>query len=139
MRWAEICARCILPRGALGGTTDDVDLLALFTKDSAEAPWQANLLLRLSLWLTWLSPIWMRGRLRTFGSLPAPEREELMEGLLASKIHLVRLTMLYLKLISTSLLMGNERVLSRLGAYGLGAVQSGPAALPVLPSSGAQS
>ncbi len=117
--WAADIARTLLPRGALGGLMDDKDLPALFAADCRASPWQANLVLRLSLWLTWFSPVWMRGRAATFGGLGAPEREEQLERLFASRVHLVRLTMLYFKLMACSLLMGDERVLARLGAYQL--------------------
>ena len=115
--WAATIARALLPRGALGGLMDEKDLPALFDADCRTSPWQANLVLRLSLWLTWFSPLWMRGRAKTFGGLDAPEREEILERLFASRVHLVRLTMLYFKLMACSLLMGDERVLARLGAY----------------------
>jgi hypothetical protein len=119
LRWAATASRCILPTGSLGGTTDDRDLFALYQADSAIAPWQANVVLRLSIWMTWFAPLWMEGRFKTFGGLSEAERVQLMEKLLVSKAHLVRLTMLYLKLMTTSLLMGNETTLAYLGAYDL--------------------
>ena len=119
LRRAATIARAIVPRGALGGATDDVELPALFEADCAIAPWQANLVLRLGLWLTWLSPLWMHGRPRTFGALDERAREAQLEELLAFKVHLVRLTMLYLKLLACSFLLGNERALGHLGAYHL--------------------
>jgi len=44
---------------------------------------------------------------------------ELLERLLASKFHVVRLSLLYFKLIAVALLMGERRVLARIGAYGM--------------------
>src|SRR5262245_31130241 len=67
VRWADEIGRTIAPRGLLGGVLDDVDLGARFADDCRESAWQTALLLRFSLWLAWLAPLWMHFRLRTFG------------------------------------------------------------------------
>ena len=124
LRRAAIIARTLVPRDALGGTTADVDLPRLFAADCLTSPWQANLVLRLAIWLTWLSPLWMHGHLRSFAALDEPGRVAQLEELLASRVHLIRLTMMYLKLLACSFLLGNERVLGHLGAYHLPALTS---------------
>ena len=84
LRWAATASRCILPQGSLGGTTDDKDLFALYEADCALAPWNANMVLRLSIWMTWFAPLWMEGRFKTFGGLSESERVLVMEKLLGS-------------------------------------------------------
>jgi hypothetical protein len=44
----------------MGGVTDDVDLAALLDEEHRGSPWAPALLLSLSLWLVWLSPLWIR-------------------------------------------------------------------------------
>jgi hypothetical protein len=114
-RWAEIVARSIVPRSALGGAVGDVDAGALFAHDLAVSPWMSALALRLALWLVWLSPL----PRRTFGSLTPEEREARLEKLLDSRSDTVRMLMMFLKLIFVSLVLGDLRALKHLGAYHL--------------------
>jgi hypothetical protein len=119
VRWAESVGRTIAPRGLLGGVVDDVDLGALFREECRVSPWYVALLMRFSLWLTWLAPIWRRGRLRTFGALAVDEREALLEALLQSGRYSLRLAAMFLKLSVCTLLLGDARALGRIGAYRL--------------------
>ncbi len=132
LRWAAAIARTCVPKGALGGLTDDLDLTTRFREDSALAPWHANAVLRIAVWITWLSPLWLQRRFKTFGSLNETEREPLLEKLFTSPVHLVRLTMLYMKLMSTALILGDRRVLARIGAYRLDQPQqAAPVSAPI--------
>jgi hypothetical protein len=56
-------------------------------------------------------------RLSTFGSLDPAVRENVWERLLLSGNYLVRSAALFLKLELCLLVIGDERVLKRLGAY----------------------
>ena len=118
-RWAATVARCFVPRGVLGGTTDDIDPGPIIASDYDADPWHAALLLRASIWLVWLAPLWRLFRLRTFGGLDEPAREALLEGLLYHRSYAVRQMANYLKMISCSVLLGNRRVLAHLEAYRL--------------------
>jgi hypothetical protein len=117
IRWADAIGRALLPPGLLGGVVDGVALGEEFGRECLEPPWYAALLLRASLWLTWFAPPWALGRARTFGGLEPAGREALLEKLLDSRIYLVRATAMFLKLSSCMLLLGDERVLRRIGAY----------------------
>src|SRR5262245_3032986 len=98
VRWAETVGRAMVPRGVLGGVTDDVGLGERFRLECLQPPWFAALLLRFSLWLTWFAPFWMRGRLRTFRGLDEAAREALLEKLLAHRSYNVRMAVMFLKL-----------------------------------------
>jgi hypothetical protein len=117
LRWADAIARAFVPADALGGSTAQVDVPALIAADWARSPWQANLLLRLALWMTWLSPVWLAGRPHFLGGLSAADREMMLERLLSSRVSLVRLPIFYLKLMAVSFLLGDRRALARIGAY----------------------
>src|SRR5262252_10233203 len=95
-RWAETLGRTIAPPGLLGGVIDDVDLGARYDDECAASPWFAAVLLRFSLWMAWLAPMWMWKRLRTFGGLAPPEREQVLEQLLVSNRYSVRMTAMFL-------------------------------------------
>src|SRR2546429_4910333 len=118
-RWADVLGHTIAPRGVLGGVVDDVDLGARYDEECAASPWFAAALLRMSLWMAWLAPLWMLKRLRTFAGVGPAERERVLERLLASDSYNVRLTAMFLKLTVLTLLLGDERALKHLGAYGL--------------------
>ncbi len=76
-------------------------------------------LFRASLWLTWLAPLWLLGRVRTFGGLDGATRVALLERLLKHPRYTVRMTGLFLKLAICTLLLGDEATLAGLGAYRL--------------------
>ena len=118
-RWADTIGRALVPRGVLGGVVDDVDLGALFRAECAEPPWYTGLLLRASLWLCWLAPLWMFIRFRTFGGLSTEDREQVLERFMKLKSYNLRLAGLFLKLTVCTLLIGDERALKQLDAYGL--------------------
>jgi hypothetical protein len=119
IRWAETIGRSLLPRGLLGGVVDDTNLGEQFRLECLQPPWYSSLLVRVSLWLTWFAPLWMLGRLRTFGGLDAAAREALLERLLSSKRYYVRLAAMFLKLTACTLLLSDERALAHIGAYGM--------------------
>ena len=128
IRWADAIGRAMLPSGLLGGVVDAVDLGEEMRRECLEPPWYAALLLRASLWLTWLAPPLALRRLRTFGGLEATAREALLEKLLDSRVYLVRATATFLKLQACMLLLGDARVLRRIGAYEHGREEPGEGA-----------
>lgn len=115
-RWAREVTRSFVPAGALGGTVDDLDVGALFAKDCEETAMVSALPIRLALWIVWLWPL---SRLKTFGSLSGDERAALLERLLHSNVSLIRLMVVFLKLICMSLALGDVRALTHVGAYRL--------------------
>jgi hypothetical protein len=109
-----------------GAAVDAIDLGEAFRRECAGPPWYAALVLRLSLWMAWLSPIWLgrrsaggvhRRRLATFGALDRDAREAMLEAMLSSPRYVVRATAFYFKLTACLALLGDERVFRRIGAY----------------------
>ncbi len=126
-KWADLVGRAMVPAGLFGGTADDVDLGAEFAEECAASPWYVGLLLRASLLMTWLAPVWRHGRLATFAGVGAPEREEILEELLEHPVYQLRLAAMYLKITACSVVVGRRGVLEHLGAYGLQPSQPAPA------------
>src|SRR5262249_31331761 len=116
-RWARVIGRALLPPGILDGVVDDSDFGALWQDQCRRPRWGGALLLRVSLWLAWLAPLWMLRRFSTFGGIEEKLRVEVLEALLKSRLYLVRMAALFLKLTATSLLLGDERALKQLSAY----------------------
>ena len=121
VRWAETLGRAIVPRGVLGGVVDDLEIGERYRQECRTSPWYAALLMRFSLWLTWLAPLWLERRARTFAGLSRDQQEALLDRLLTLDRHNLRLAVTLLKLTVCTLLLGDERVFRRLGAYRLGA------------------
>ena len=119
-RWAAAIGRALVPEGALGGALDAIDLGARFAEECAISPWYAALAFRASLWLTWLAPLWMLGRPRTFGGVDGETRVVVLERLLKHRVYLVRMSALFLKLAICGMLLGDTPTLAQLGAYKLG-------------------
>jgi hypothetical protein len=118
-RWAAVVARALVPAGALGGALDQIDLGKRYADECAVSPWHAAIVFRASLWLTWLAPVWMLARPRTFGGLDADAQVALLEKLLKHRRYLVRMASMMLKIAICSLLLGDESTLAQLGAYRL--------------------
>jgi hypothetical protein len=120
VNWARLVARSIVPAETLGGVCADLDLGERFRAECAQPPWYSGLLLRFSLWLTWFSPLFMLGRFATFGGLDESDRTRVLDALLKSPRHNLRLAVTFLKLTACILALGDPRALERLDAYGLG-------------------
>lgn len=116
-KWAREVSRAFVGEGVLGGATSGKDGGALIAADCAAVPWVSALPVRLALWLVWWTPVLLYAR--SFGRLPAERREAVLERMLHSRLAAVRTLVAYLKLVCVSLLLGDARVLHRLGAYGL--------------------
>ena len=121
-RWAATIARALVPPGALAGAGVDlgaIDVGARYAEECAISPWYAALAFRASLWLTWLAPLWLLGRLRTFAGVDGETRVVVLERLLKHKRYFVRMAGLFLKLAICGLLLGDEPTLAGIGAYKL--------------------
>ena len=118
-RWAAAIGGALVPRGALGGALDAIDLGARYAHECAISPWYAALAFRASLWLTWLAPLWMLGRVHTFGGVDEAARVAILERLLKHRVYFVRMAALFLKLAICTLLLGDVPTLTQLGAYKL--------------------
>jgi hypothetical protein len=121
--WARAIARALVPpaelSGILAGAFDDIDAGERYADECAASPWHAALLLRASLWLTWLAPIWLLFRLTTFGRLDDDRRVALLERLLVDRRYLVRTCAMFLKLMICQVLLCDQATQARLGAYDL--------------------
>lgn len=122
-RWAQAIGRALVPAGALDGATDGIDIGARFAEECAGSPWYAALAFRASLWLTWLAPVWMLGRPRTFGGVDGATQVALLERLLKHPRYVMRMSVFVLKLAVCTLLLGDEPTLAQLGAYKLAPVE----------------
>src|SRR5205823_5104292 len=91
-----------------------------------KSPWWAALFVRLALWLVYVSPVWMRGRPRSFAALAEEEREGLLEDLLLHRVYVVREAAAILKLFLCMVALGNQQALSRIGAYDLSGQEARP-------------
>ena len=118
-RWAAVIGHALVPRGALGGALDAIDLGARYAEECRVSPWYAALAFRASLWLTWLAPLWMLGRVRTFGGVDEATRVAVLENLMKHPRYTVRMATLMLKLAICTLLLGDVPTLTQLGAYKL--------------------
>jgi hypothetical protein len=119
VEWARTIGRALVPAGALDGALDAIDIGARYAEECATSPWHAALLLRASLWLTWLAPLWLYGRLRSFGGLDPRAQAAVLHRLLLHKQYLIRTTATFLKLTLCQVLLGDEETLAQLGAYQL--------------------
>ena len=117
--WAATIGHALVPEDALGGALKDVDLGARYGHECAISPWYAALAFRASLWLTWLAPLWMLGKLRSFGGVDRDARVAILERLLKHRIYFVRMAALFLKLAMCTLLLGDVPTLTQIGAYKL--------------------
>src|SRR5262249_13511932 len=109
--------RALLPQGMLNGAVDDVDIGERWQDETRRSRWDGAFLCRVSLWLTWLAPLWMLRGFATFGGLDGKARVEVLEALLKSKRYLVRMAGLFLKLTATSVVLGDDRALRQIAAY----------------------
>jgi hypothetical protein len=118
-RWAATIGHALVPPGALAGALDNVDVGARYAEECAISPWYAALAFRASLWLTWLAPVWMLGRMRSFGGVDADTRVVVLERLLKHRRYELRMAALFLKLAICGMLLGDAPTLAQLGAYKL--------------------
>ena len=118
-RWAATIARALVPEGALSGALDQIDVGARYAEECAVSPWYAALAFRASLWLTWLAPLWMLGRLRPFTGVDGETRVVILERLLKHQRYVLRMAALFLKLAICGMLLGDVPTLAQLGAYRL--------------------
>jgi hypothetical protein len=121
--WARTIAHALVPpaalTGILAGAFAGIDAGERYAEECASSPWHAALLLRASLWLTWLAPLWLLMRLTTFGRLDDEGRAALLERLLADRRYLVRTCAMFLKLMICQVLLCDPATQARLGAYDL--------------------
>jgi hypothetical protein len=118
-RWASAIGRALVPAGALGGRLDGIDVGARFAEECAISPWYVAIMFRASLWLTWLAPLWMLGRLHTFGGVDEATRVVILERLLKHPRYELRMAALFLKLTICGLLLADRPTLAQIGAYKL--------------------
>jgi len=121
-RWAATIGHALVPPDALAGAGIDlgpIDLGARYAEECAISPWYAALAFRASLWLTWLAPVWLFGRPRTFGGVDDETRVAVLERILKHRRYVVRMSALFLKLAICGMLFGDAPTLAQFGAYRL--------------------
>lgn len=124
-RHAEVIARVMYPKGALGGGADDRALGAEITGQIAAVPWFAAIVARLGMLLIWYWPL-LTLRFRTFGGLPLEEQYVVLDRLARSHSYAIREMVMLVKMNACFAGIGDPRVLTYLGAYDLA---GGPVAL----------
>ena len=112
-------ADALIPPGTLDGALDRHRPGQRYDEECARSPWYAALLMRASLWLTWLAPLWLLGAARTFDGLDGVARVALLERLSGTRGYTVRMAAMFLKLVICTLMLGDEATLAQLGAYRL--------------------
>ncbi len=121
-RWAATIGHALVPPDAPGVADfhlERIDIGARYADECALSPWYVALIFRASLWLTWLAPLWLLGRLHTFAGVDGETRVVVLERLLKHRRYTVRMAGLFLKLTMCGLLLGDEPTLAQIGAYKL--------------------
>ena len=91
LAWAEAAMGAIFPEGsALVHGITRLKPGAFLDEMLADVWLETSLGLRATLWLIALSPLFVLRRFATIASLSAEQREELLDGLLTSRIYAVR-------------------------------------------------
>lgn len=118
-RWARGVGRSLFPTGVLDGKTDDLDLGQELDDFRDISAWWTALVIRLALWIVWLSPPFYARRFSTFGGLSEVEREECLERILVARSYTVRELSMLLKMGFCNTALGTTQALTHLGAYRL--------------------
>jgi hypothetical protein len=119
-RRADFISRVILPKGALGGTTDDCDLGAEIGRQFSLTPWWSAIITRIGILVVWYSPLFLLGKLRTFGSIAVEQQQAILQQLAHSPNYWVREMSMILKMNACNAGMSGEAVMRYLGAYDFG-------------------
>jgi len=99
--------------GVLAPRPSEVDYLAAYRGMLHDGTFLAGLGMRLALMFCALSPLWLLGRPRRFGSLPGAERAELLNRLLHHRIYIVAELTLLMKLCACMALFRSPTVRAR--------------------------
>jgi hypothetical protein len=115
-RWAEAVLSAIFPGSVEEGLAGIGSMnVVVFLRDVMRSlPPRAAAGMRLAIWLVTLSPILVIGRLALFAGLSTPDRERVLQRLLASPRYGLRSLVLLLKTIGALLYAGDERVRARM-------------------------
>ncbi|HEX3346060.1 MAG TPA: hypothetical protein VHS09_15860 [Polyangiaceae bacterium] len=115
-RWAEAAMGAIFPGSAESGLADirAMDVRRFLRQLMRSVPFQAAFGLRAAVWLVALAPLFVLGRLTTIVGLTTPDRERLVETLVASRSYVVRSLVLILKTMGALLYAGNDAVRARM-------------------------
>lgn len=99
-RWAKEVLGGFAPVGGPGfapraGEVDYCDAVQRMMRATTR---RAALGLRIGLWLAVLAPLWLLGRLETFGALSREKRSEVLRRLLSHRLYVVRELTMFLKM-----------------------------------------
>jgi hypothetical protein len=126
--WARAALGAVLPEDTeLPHGVARMDPGRFMASAVAAAPFEQALVLRVSLWVVALAPLWVLRRPRTIASLAPAEQQALLDHLLASSVYIVRQLVLTLKAM-TSLLYAQSPVARRAM---LGAAPGSPIPAPL--------
>lgn len=115
-RWAEAVLSAIFPGSVEEGLAGIASMnVVVFLRDvMCSLPPRAAAGMRIAIWLVTLSPILVIGRLGLFAGLSTPDRERVLQRLVASPRYGLRSLVLLLKTIGALLYAGDERVRARM-------------------------
>ncbi len=99
--------------GALVPAADEVDYLEAFDGMLHSGTFLAGVGMRVALVFCALSPLWLAGRFRRFGSLPGRERSALLDRLLHHPVFIVAELTLLMKLCACMALFRSPTVRAR--------------------------
>ncbi len=86
-----------------------MDIAGFLAEVCRQVPLKAALGLRIAIWIVALAPLFILGRFVTFASLATPDREKVLDTLLASKSYPIRSLVMILKTMG-ALLYGADPV-----------------------------
>ncbi|HEY8042203.1 MAG TPA: hypothetical protein VIF15_20510 [Polyangiaceae bacterium] len=115
-RWAEAEMGVIFPGSSDEGLADigKLGVGAFLQEVMGAVPFKAALGLRLAIWLVALAPLFLLGRLATITGLRLPDRETVVNRLVASRSYAVRSLVLILKTMGALLYAGDVSVRARM-------------------------
>jgi hypothetical protein len=120
-RFVVTIAETLLPAQPLSASTgiviEHVDVAARYDEELADSPFLPALFMHVALWLVWLAPLFVDGKLATFGGLDGGARVDLFERMLKHRAYAIRMTALFIKLSLCTMLLADVETMVALGAY----------------------
>jgi hypothetical protein len=114
--WAMVALSAMFPGSSETGLEGigAMDVPGFLEDVMRTRPFRAALGLRVAIWMVALSPLVVLRRAATIAGLAPPEREPVLDALLASRVYVVRMLAMLLKAFGALLYAGDDRVRARL-------------------------
>ncbi len=118
VRWATAEFGTIFPGSDAAGVPSigTMDIAGFLAEVCRGVPLKAAMGLRIAIWIVALAPIFVLSRFATFASLATPERERVLDTLLASKSYPIRSLVMILKTMGALLYGADPIVRARMYA-----------------------